>query len=110
VKWFPAAAFLTTVLLANGAGATFKDANKLLEECQAENLICAGYLQGVADAVANLQHHSAIGRIACVPKNVTVRQMKDVVVQYLVANAKDRHNSAANQVMFALKQAWPCLN
>jgi len=45
---------------------------------------------------------------ACVPKNVTISQTKDVVTRWLANNPERRHYSADSLVAWALAEGFPC--
>ena len=76
-------------------------------------------------SVCNEAEHSDIATGAClayiaaaadcytvtlcrVPKDVTRVQARNVVIQYLRAHPKDRHDLAIRQTWLALAEAWPC--
>jgi len=90
-------------------GATFKDGNKLLAHCQADDpgwLICDGYVKGISDA---LDGNPIDGFRACLPTGVIIgRQVKDIAIAWLKANPQYRHFSAATLVAEALSEAFPC--
>ncbi len=94
-----------------GAATMFKSGNRLLALCQGNNTpeqnVCLGYLQGVADV---LGEDSVGGWRACIPLNVTVAQVEDIVVPWLKANPSKRHYTASSLVALALEKAFPCKN
>jgi hypothetical protein len=86
----------------------FVDGNKLLAECQSEDVGgCLRYIQGVMDAT-NISR--AISGIRPCPseKNVVIRQLMDIVVDAMIANPVDRHRAAAVLVYNAVDDAWHC--
>jgi hypothetical protein len=88
------------------AAAAFKSGNELLQECaERPALFCFGYIDAVSDAfVRNILN----GYEACVHKDVTADQLKDIVVQYLRLNPADRHLGAVGLVADAISKAFPC--
>jgi hypothetical protein len=61
---------------------------------------CLAYIAAAADCYAVT--------LCRVPKDVTRVQARDLVIQYLRAHPKDRHDLAIRQTWLALAQAWPC--
>jgi hypothetical protein len=49
-----------------------------------------------------------LGEVECADKNVTLKQMFDVVTRYLAAYPETRHLAAASLVAHALAEAFPC--
>lgn len=83
----------------------FATGNFLFERCVNDNdkVGCAAYVEGVTDGFT-------YDRTICVPSdvNITVRQVVDVVVNYLRAHPEQRHYSAPSLAHEALMQAFPC--
>jgi hypothetical protein len=71
-------------------------------------LSCVWYLRGVADTLDVWVKADQENARACIPGGVTNIQMRDVVLDFLQKNPKDRHRSGAEVVTFALVEAWPC--
>lgn len=72
---------------------------------------CSAYIAGVADTFERLRSltQSERGHSAsiCIPANVTVGQMKDIVFRYLSANPQHRHYAASDLVVIAIVDAFP---
>jgi hypothetical protein len=85
------------------------DGNRLWAQCTDPHrlLICFGYITGIADVMEAGQLQGS-GWRACFPANVTVEQLKDVVVEYLRALPQSRHINAAKLVGAALESGFPC--
>jgi hypothetical protein len=85
----------------------FVEGNQLYASCRSNNPIaCDSYIMGVADAMSG---HDVIYKWrACIPLNVRVQQVHDVVVKYLEANPAIRQNLGITLVADALTSAWPC--
>lgn len=62
--------------------------------------VADGYIVGVYDALVNVTH--------CPPRNVTVRQIKDMVRTHIENNPSTRHNTADSIISYVLTNAWPC--
>jgi hypothetical protein len=102
---------LMTLVVAAGllwppsAFAQFWDGNELYEDCTAQSAtdwgVCHGYVIGLADA-------RIIDGTICVPNGVEVRQVVDIVVQYLREHPESRHIAAERLAEGALKRAFPC--
>lgn len=93
--------------LSSPSGAAFYDGNKLLAECADEqNLLCIGFIIGVADTYEFFSNGQA--RAVCLPPNVTVQQIRDVAANYLNDHPDVRHYSAESIVLKAWMEAFPC--
>jgi hypothetical protein len=44
----------------------------------------------------------------CIPKGVDATQLRDVAIEHLRMNAKDRHMAATILAAEAFYKAWPC--
>ena len=92
----------------------FVDGNLLYEKCSAtgENLnyfikdsYCRAFILGAWDA-AQIEN-SANGSTNCLPENVTVGQLQDIVTKYLRENPEKRAKQAASLVIAAVESAFP---
>ena len=90
----------------------FLDGNVLHERCQDEtgginDGYCFGYLAGVVDAMRGRDGRT--GDITfCFQSNVSLRQVRDVVKNWLNANPQHRNYNADSLVAAALSEVWPC--
>jgi hypothetical protein len=84
-------------------GPTFMTGNKLVEFCKAPDGICIGYITGIADYVSQ-QPNKRI----CLPLTSTVRQLTEVVNQWLKDNPQHLHYAAAGLIELALYEAFSC--
>lgn len=105
--------FVTAMMLAIAQTATaspaFVSGNDLLRMCEAASRAeCYGYVQGVSDVGNLLPVLSKSPLPFCTPDNVTVRQVADIVVKFLVAHPESRNQGAAGLTWVALAQAFPC--
>jgi hypothetical protein len=86
------------------AGATFFSGNELYgwltSNRAAETISALHYIGGVADTLDQ--------DIICMPLNVTLGQVRDIVQKHLRANAEQRHNPADVLIRTALEPLWPC--
>ena len=84
--------------------------DELLSNCLSQdsgrNLLCAGYIAGVADALAVSRVHD--GRPPCMPAAATVAQVQDVAVRYLRQHPDYGKTTAAGSVMNAIMAEWKC--
>ena len=102
-----AALFIATPVA--GAVADYMDGNKLLDICNKGDggeLFCGGYVTAVAD----LTRFEVWGYRVCTGSDVTVKQIKDVVVLHLQKYPEKRHFEATSIVAQALSEAFPCKN
>jgi Rap1a immunity proteins len=98
---FAAAAALLMATSAH-AGFGFYDGAKLYDQCNREvTTICTGYAAGLADA---LMQSNAI----CLPPNVTLGSVADIIARELANHPELRHHSAASIATKALQKAFPC--
>ena len=81
----------------------FKTGNDLKAECFSANaaieLACKGFIVGVTDAR---------GDVICLPANVSVQQITDVVKKYLDDNPTVLHYSAHSIIRRVLSSTFPC--
>jgi hypothetical protein len=95
--------------LAEGAEGGYETGNELLSRCMSsdatDTVRCLGYLFGVADAMHG--GDSIYGFKACMPLQVAGGQLKDIAVQFLQANAPNRHLQAASLIANAFQDAFP---
>lgn len=85
----------------------FESGNELFDVCNARvndqrQLFCVGYIEGASDAL------NSQGTI-CTPKDITVRQTVDVILNYLRKHPEQRHMAAPVLTGAALVQAFPCV-
>lgn len=92
------------ICISMSAHAEFKDGNKLLQNMNASEYfsqgVAFGYITGVADMGQGIVH--------CMPANVTVGQIHDMVKNYLTNTPAERHHTADIIVNKVLKATWPC--
>jgi Rap1a immunity proteins len=85
------------------AHAEFWSGNDLYSKAlgnSSEQLIALGYITGTADALTKI--------LWCPPLQVTLGQVKDVVMRSIQDNPQTRHFSADSLIGNALRQVWPC--
>ena len=102
------ALFLPTSAFSQDDGTTtsFKNGTQLYQACTAasdsQNVsFCIGYVMGVSDSLQGLH-------LTCSRKEVTGRQVIDLVVSYLRDHPDARQYVAAQEVTLALVKAFPC--
>jgi hypothetical protein len=97
-------ALVVALVVSSPVKADFLDGNTLYkymtEQSSYSNGVAAGYVIGVHDSNAGVEH--------CAPSNVTVKQTVDVVRAHLAAFPSLRHHYAETIVTYALQKAWPC--
>ena len=87
-------------------GLSLKTGDDLLSVCNAGEQsdmatgACLAYIAAAADCYAVT--------LCRVPEDVTRVQARDVVIEYLRAHPKDRHDLAIRQTWLALAEEWPC--
>lgn len=91
------------------AGDAFYTGNKLFSRCNDDDITaiaCLGYVQAVFDTLSG--GDVILGWKACPPENVTGKQIKDIVVRFLVNHPEKRHYAATGLAAHALSEAFPC--
>jgi hypothetical protein len=71
-----------------------------------ENSLCFGYVTAIAEAMG--QPTGVYGWRACVPEQVTRKQVVDVVMRYLDQHPEERHSTAGSLVANVLAKAFRC--
>ena len=66
----------------------FHTGNEIFQICdnaaeRSESLICSGYIAGIADALQ-------LTKMICLPKHASVRQARDIVINYLRNHPESR--------------------
>lgn len=88
------------------AQAEFITGNQLLSDIQSNEPVrrgfVMGYIAGVADANNSITW--------CPPGGINLGQLRDMVEQYLIANASLRNLSADVLIGDMLNRRWPCKN
>lgn len=102
MKWLIVLAYACT---ATSAHAQFYTGNKLHQECQKRTVFSLGYNTAVADwAITELR------KGVCMPDQVTVGQVTDIICGYLTKHPENRHDPAHFLGAQALMEAFPCNN
>jgi hypothetical protein len=107
------AAVAANILPADNASAqAISSGNDLYAACRSTELYplakCIGYVQGVKDGI--LVDHILGSRNApfCLRSEVTLEQLRDIVLKFIQDNPALRDQHAAGFVELALVQAFPC--
>jgi hypothetical protein len=124
VLWFFTASALApgTIAMAqeDGIESQFpqqQSAGDLLRYCAASRLTgtgrerrryCAGFVSGVEEAMRLLQSSGLSSRRVCSPSNVTAATLADVYVKYGANHKGELKDPAAEVVLYALEEAYPC--
>lgn len=86
-------------------------ANELWESCRqadaSNQSVCFGYISAVVDTYQTF-HILAGEGTECIPAGVTYEQFRDVAVDYLRSNPRNRHLPAAGIVLISLSEAYGC--
>lgn len=107
--------FVALAAFPGAARAGFYSGKDLLAACAVEkgdpayferNYECVAYVAGAVDAFNTTR--AANGLKSCLPPKVTIRQLRDVTVDYLRDNAKKQSAPASTLVFSATRKAWPC--
>lgn len=105
-----AGCFVASAFPANARETAIDDGNEIISVCGDQTYFssgyCLGYIRGVSHG-ADMYFASKNTNI-CYPNNVTVGQLRDVVVDYIRRNPAKRTESAMLLVARASIEAWPC--
>ena len=69
---------------------------------------CAGFISGVEEAVRILQMQHKLETSVCLPKGVTARVLADTYQRFATKHRQQLDRPAAEQVLKALADAFPC--
>ena len=99
------------------AGASFQNGNWLLSRLQeygrpesVKRTLSEAFLEGQASGYIQGAFDMGAGAFFCPPNSVNVRQILDMVRQFLESNPARRHEPADVLVIDAMKTAFPCKN
>jgi Rap1a immunity proteins len=103
---------LALALLATGAhGAevrSFLSGTDLYTVCNGLNVnTCRTYLMGVLDAESAIDSTLHIPFL-CIPPDVSIEQVRLIVLQELQSRPEELHYGAATLVLPAIRRAYPC--
>jgi hypothetical protein len=95
-----------------GAGsqafAGFLTGNDLYSNCKDPNTYksntCLGYIAAISDIVQFFDSN------ICMTEDMSLGQVRDVVVSWLTRKPQHRHDNASGLVFAALAEAFPCKN
>ena len=94
------------------ASAYFLDGDELMNHCSAtvaderfDPSICLTYIMGAHDA--HMFQRTVRNQPRCTPRNLTGGQLREVVVEYLMANPDNRAMDASALVWNAILTEWP---
>ena len=71
-------------------------------------MACLGYENGVTDTLQSAADVIRRANHICLPQNVSGQQVLDVVRDYFRDHPEDRHHVASDEVILALRTAFPC--
>lgn len=76
---------------------------------------CSGYIRGVLDAdelwyaaMTKEQHFSILAHFYCAPSTLSTKEAAKIFVEWLKQNSKHETDSAANALVLALREKYPC--
>lgn len=82
------------------------DGNDLLTACSTSEGYCLGYIRGLSNGVDMILAQK--GKRICYGQNVTLGQVRDVVVDYVRRHPATRNQNSMVLTAYALGAAWPC--
>ncbi|MBI2801122.1 MAG: hypothetical protein HYX63_12735 [Gammaproteobacteria bacterium] len=107
------AALATTGLQVQANDEFFIDGDTLHAWCEAADVNagraqCLGYLESAVDTHETLVDWKGIPPKFCMPSNVTLDQIRLVVVKGMNEHPEELHSSASSLALRALNKAFPC--
>ncbi len=87
--------------------------NELLNYCQSPSQtaawgFCQGYVASMIDTEGFDTFALSLRPVFCIPTGVTIKQLADIAIKYLVENPDRRHFGAASLIWGAMRDAFPC--
>lgn len=102
------AALFGIAISPNSAHAAFQSGNELLRLCESkmpiEKTFCLGYIQASFDMWTHMRLEHDLAQ--CNTKNVSGRQIEDIILQFIESNTASRQFSAASLSGAALDTAF----
>lgn len=109
-KYAIAAALLLTASPASAREQATDDGNDLLDICTKDDYFnqgyCLGYIRALSSGVDMVLATS--NQRICYRDNITMGQIRDVVIAYIRRNPAKRNENAMVLVSWASAEAWPC--
>ena len=102
------AALLLSALTSTNVFGEFYSGTTLFQYLEADLKGGAGYKEGIGTGYVVGVFDSVSGILVCSPDGVTIRQVKQVVFNYMEKRPESWNQSADQSVIAALKQTWPC--
>jgi hypothetical protein len=97
--------FIAVNLFSQSVFAGFQSGNELKTICSNPDSFsqgqCLGYVTGVVD-------DASAARKACLPNNVTAKQVEDITKKYFNQYPENLHYSANSLIVDAMSKAFPC--
>jgi hypothetical protein len=90
------------------ANAEFWDGTRLMQALESETQGTASYDGGVATGYIIAVADTLDSVYVCFPEGVRVKQIKQVVTNYMKAHPETWNNGAVYVVGKALNEVWPC--
>ena len=100
--------FLTLILLSATAKAEFYSGSKLYGFLEKDQRGVADLEVGVGTGYVIGVYDSAAGILVCSPDGVSVRQVTQIVFNYMQKHPEAWEKSADISVVSALRELWPC--
>jgi hypothetical protein len=104
MKRLIATVMVVLTMAGTAVGGYYETGNALHESCSNNKYgFCLGYAAGIADAAAFYPQP-----FICIPNEVQLGQVRDVIAAYLAEHPETRHEPAYFLANQALRAAWPC--
>ena len=105
---------LATVGHAGNAGVSnYFTGNEMLELCESDDFgereACHGFLAGIADVSATYDGLADFNSGFCIPGNVSVNQLRRIVIKGLNAEPEELHLDASALVVGIFRAAFFCI-
>jgi hypothetical protein len=102
-------AALISLLAPSAAGAAFLPTFKLAIFCKTQDQQCDAFVAGVYDTIDAMQSMpQSASKAICIPRQATLDDLEAVSLAFMASHKDDMEQPAANTVMSALAEAYPC--
>lgn len=98
------------MLFPSAANAMFYSGNDIFSACEARSPDPGIFAAGVIDGAHAVSDWSGAPHRTCESYGVTVKQLGDVLCNYLEKDPAHRHMTAASLALNAFQEAFPCTN
>ncbi len=115
MRWY---AFILLPIAILGASASHSQssfqASSLYQACDNSDRtslaygVCSAYIRGALDTYNVIERHFQPQKVLCIPKSISVEQIRLVFLKSAKEKPETTHHDAAFFLVMAMAEAWPC--